>query len=557
MPSASVLAPTLLLAVAGLLAWGLGRAGVRSARLLVPAAAWLALGALLGVWFGAGRVALELNLPGSLAGAPLTLRLDAVAVAFGAIVLVPAALLFSFQDRTWQEAAVGALAASASLLAAQAGSVLLTAVALSSCASLVLVALRLEDAQRSTTGYWVSLSLAALVLLWAGTVLEVTGGTSVYSAAPITALSVPVFLLLATAGLLCSGLLPARTWVSEVWRRDRLEAGALAVVLLTPAGFLLLTRAYVLGAGQWPSPALNLALAAVGAATALAAGLRAQAAVSRRDFLGEAIPLTGGLALLSLALGSPFGVTAAILTLAGGALIAALVPLLPAADRPAALLGLALIVGVPPALVFGGRLLALQAAIEAGPPESFLALAGIGAWLLAVAGVARVPRLPVHGEPQGSRLGGLLALGLCLLGGVGLGALATVLAVPVAGATIGSPSPTVSGGYLSVQTASGGWAALTLGGPLLLLAIGAAFWSRRAWSRWPSPAVSSEGPPRPLLEAPFGQLGARLRARWTGLRVPGHLRSVLDLASLERAASSGRPLLWGAVTLVLIVAVTR
>jgi formate hydrogenlyase subunit 3/multisubunit Na+/H+ antiporter MnhD subunit len=556
MPSASVLAPPFLLVAAALLAWTLGRPGVERTSLVVAAAAWLALGALLGVWFGSGRVALEFSLPGSLGGAPLTLRLDAVAVAFGTVVLLPTALLFSFQDRSGREAAVGALAAAASLLAAEAGSVLLTAVALSGCASLVLVALHLEEAERSTSGYWLSLSLAALLLLWAGTVLEVTGGTSVYSAAPITALSVPVFVLLAAAGLLCSGLLPARTWVSEVWERDRLEAGALAVVLLTPVGFLLLTRAYVLGAGQWPNPALNLALAAVGAVTALAAGLRAQAAANRRAYLAEAIPLNGGIALLALALGSPFGVSAAVLTVAGGALIAALIPLLPAA-RPAAMLGLALTVGVPPALVFGGRLLALQAAIEAGAPDSFLALAGAGAWLLAVAGVARMPGLPAYGEALGHRLGGLLALGLCLLGGVGLGALATTLAVPVAGATIGSPTATVSGGYFGVQTASGGWAALTLGGPLLLLALGAAFWSRRAWSRWPTPAVGSEGAPPPLVELPFGQLGAWFRGRRTRFRVPGDYRTLLSPAALERAASSGRPWFWGAATLVLIVAVTR
>ena len=556
MPSASALAPALLLATAALLGWGLGRVGVERANLLAPAGAWLALGALLGVWFGAGRVALELNLPGSLGGAPLSLRLDAVAVAFGTTILLPTALLLSFQERSCQEAAVGALAAAASLLAAEAGSVLLTAVALSGCASLVLVALRLEAAEQPTAGYWVSLSLAALLLLWAATVLEVTGGTSVYSAAPITALSVPVFLLLAAAGLLCSGLLPGWSWVSQVWRRDRLEAGSLAVVLLTPVGFLLLTRAYVLGAGQWPSPALNFGLAALGAVTALAAGLRAQAAVSRLAFLGEAIPLGGGIALLSLALGTPLGVTAAVLAIAGAALVGALVPLLPAGG-PAALLGLALVIGVPPALVFGGRLLALQAAIEAGAPGSFLALAGVGAWLLAVAGVARVPRLPAGGKLRGRRLGALLALAICLLGGVGLGALATTLAAPVAAATVGSPAATLSGGYLSVQTASGGWAALTLGGPLLLLALGAAFLSRRVWSRWPALALSSKGVPPPLVDVPIGGLGRRLGRRRAGFRLPGYFRTLLDPAVLERAASSGSPLLWGAATVVLMVAVTR
>src|SRR5207245_5152515 len=169
-----------------------------------------------------------------------------------------------------------------------------------------------------------------LLLLWASTVLEVTGGTSVYSAAPVTALRVPVFLLLAGAGLLCSGLLPWPSWLPGMWDRDRLEAGSLAIALLGPLGFLLLTRAYLLGAGHWPSPALNLALAAVGVAVALAAALRAQAAAGWRAFLAEAVPLGAGLALLALALGSPFGVSAAVLTLAGTALVVGLAPLLPA-----------------------------------------------------------------------------------------------------------------------------------------------------------------------------------------------------------------------------------
>src|SRR5207244_13594659 len=63
---------------------------------------------------------------------------------------------------------------------------------------LVLVNLCQEEEGPRTT-YWVSLSLAALLLLWAATVLEVTGGTSAYGAAPVTALRVPVFLLLAAA----------------------------------------------------------------------------------------------------------------------------------------------------------------------------------------------------------------------------------------------------------------------------------------------------------------------------------------------------------------------
>jgi hypothetical protein len=556
MPTASVLVPPGLLLAAGLLAWCLGRAGIRRVDLLLAGGTALALASVLGIWFGAGRVALELNLPGSLAGAPLNLRLDAITAAFGAIVLLPAAILFSVQRRGPDEAAVAALAAAAALLAVEAASVLLTAVALSACASLVLVNLRQEEEGPRTT-YWVSLSLAALLLLWAATVLEVTGGTSAYGAAPVTALRVPVFLLLAAAALLCSGLLPARTWVSEIWARGRLEAGALAVVLLLPIGFLLLTRAYVLGAGQWPAVGLNVALGVVGAGTAVAAGLRAQAAASRRGFLAEGIPLSGGLALLSLALGTPFGISTAVLCLAAGATVAVLVPLLPASGRPAALLAVALTVGAPPALVFGSRLLALQATIEAGGVASFLALVGAAAWLLAVAGVARLPRLPAEPDSGAHRLGAPAVLGLSLVSGVGLGALETLLALPVAAQAIVSPTPVVSGGYIGVSTASGAWPALTLGGPLLLLAAAAALLSRQVWSRWLAQAAAGHPPPAPLLPALPAPRGARLGAGLLRLRLPAQYRNLLDLASVERAAAAGHAWFWGAVTLALIVAVTR
>ncbi|MBJ7596465.1 MAG: hypothetical protein JF922_00025, partial [Candidatus Dormibacteraeota bacterium] len=290
MPSASVLAPSALLAAAAALGWLLELVGVRISRWLAAAAAWLALATLLASWGATGRATLELNLPGTLAGAPLALRLDAISVAFGLVVLIPTALLFTFQRRGPAEVGVAALAAAASLLASEAGSLLLTAVALGSCASLVLVALWQEE-ERPTTAYLVSLSAAGLLLLWAGVVLEVTGGTSVYSAAPVTALRVPVFLLLAGAALLCSGLLPWPSWLPAMWDRERLEAGSLAIALLGPLGFLLLARAYTLGAGSWPTPALNLVLAAFGVVVAAAAACRAQAAASRPAFLAEAAPL--------------------------------------------------------------------------------------------------------------------------------------------------------------------------------------------------------------------------------------------------------------------------
>jgi formate hydrogenlyase subunit 3/multisubunit Na+/H+ antiporter MnhD subunit len=558
MPAASVLAPPALLAAAAALGWALELAGARSTRLPAAVAAWLALGVLLAGWAATGRGTLELNLPGTLAGAPLALRMDAISVAFGLVVLLPTAMLLTFQRRSAGEASLASLAASASLLATAAGSVLLTAVALGGCASVVLLALRQEE-DRLTGVYWVSLSAAALLLLWAGAVLEVTGGTSVYSAAPITSLRTPVFLLLAGAGLLCSGLLPWPSWLPAMWERQRLEAGTLALALLAPLGFLLLSRAYVLGAGRWPSPALNSAVAAVGAATALAAALRAQAAQTRSAFFGEMVPLGGGMALLALALGTPFGISAAILTLAGSAVVIGILPLLPSLRWPPAALGVAVAVGVPPSVVFGGRLLAIQAGVEAGGPSGFLALLGAASWLVALASSARLPRLleADEGERGQGRAGVYLGLALGLGGGVGIGVLETLLALPVAAEAIGSPASAVTGGYTAVVTASGGWAAVTLGAPLLLLAAGAALVSRSVWARWPARPVALKPPPPPFLALPTSRLGARLTGAGRGLRLPEQYRSLVNPAALEAAAATGRPWLWGAITMALIIAVTR
>src|ERR1700730_4330070 len=140
MPAASVLAPSALLAAAAALGWALERLGVHASRWLAARAARPALAVLLATWWATGRATLELNLPGTLAGAPLALRLDAIGVAFGLVVLLPVALLFTFQRRSSAEASVAALAASASLLAGEAGSLLLTAVALGTCGRLLLVA---------------------------------------------------------------------------------------------------------------------------------------------------------------------------------------------------------------------------------------------------------------------------------------------------------------------------------------------------------------------------------------------------------------------------------
>ena len=556
MPAASLLVPPGLLAAAAVLTWALGLARVDIGRWPAAVGAWLALAALLVIWLRSGRGPLEFNLPWNVGAAPLSLRLGPVAVGFGLLVLLPAAQLLTFQERGWRESGVAALATCASLVASESASVLLTTLALGFCASLLLLAL-LQEQARATPGYWFALTAAGLLLVWAATVLEVTGGTSLYTAVPVTALRAPVFLLLAAGGVLCSGLLPARTWVSEVWQRPRLQAGTLAGGLLVPLGFLLLVRAYEMGAGQWPAWWLNPALAALGAATAAAAALRAQAAANRQGFLGEAVPLSGGLTLLGLALGTPFAVSAAFLSLAGSAVLAGALPLLPGTRRPVAVVALAVAAGAPPALLFGGRLLAVQAAIEAGGLAAFLGLAGAAAWLLGIAAAARAVTLPTAASGTGSLAGARLGVAMALTGGVALAALETGLALPLATEAMGSSVSVVSGGYLAVVTPSGGWPALTLAGPLLALGAIAALLSRARWTGWQRLSLPERGPGEPFLDLPLAGVSGRLAGMVAALRLPSQYRSLLSPAALEAAMASSRLWLWAAVTVALVVAVTR
>src|SRR2546430_3131622 len=198
------------------------------------------------------------------------------------------------------------------------------------------------------------------------TTLFRSGGTSAYGAVPVAALGVPLLALLALAAALCSGLLPWRTWVSDVWTRPRLEAGTLAVALLVPIGLFPLVRAYGMGAGQLPSAQAGLAMSALGAATCLGAGIRAQAASSRRGVLAEAVPFAAGMALLALGLGTPLGVAAAMTGLAALSVAAGLAPLAADGRGPLPVVALAVLAGVPPALLFGGWLLAVQGGLGGG-----------------------------------------------------------------------------------------------------------------------------------------------------------------------------------------------
>src|SRR6202162_1176702 len=285
MPSLALLAPVVLPVAAGGLTAALGLAGLKPVRAIVGAGAWGALFVLFILWLPI-RSSQDLNLGPLGFGAGFDLRLDGVAFAFGLVVLVPAAVLLTLQPRSWQEGTVAALGLGAAMLAVEAGGVLLTALAGGTAATLAVIQLDIEDI-RAPRPPWGVLLAAWLALSWAGVILQVAGGTEVYAAVPVSALTVPVFSLLAAAALMASGLFPWRGWVAQLWSRPSLRAAGMAVATLYPLGFYLLVRAYEMGDGHYPQPILSVALAWLGVLVALGAAFRAQSGAARRaDFGG-------------------------------------------------------------------------------------------------------------------------------------------------------------------------------------------------------------------------------------------------------------------------------
>src|SRR5262245_55855399 len=400
MALATLLLPAAVLAVSAALSWGADAVGLAVGRYIFAEDAWLSLAVLAGgrlavlaaFWLAGGRGLVEFTPGITTAVAPLRLRMDAVVVLFQVAVLVPAALLLTFQSRSSREAAIAGLAAAAALLCLEGGSLLWTAIGLGVCMSLVLIDLHREE-QRGSVPFWGVQTIAWLLLVWTAVLLEAAGGTSVFGAIPVTALRLPAFAVLAAAAVLCAGVLPVRTWVSEAWTRRRLEAGTLAIALLVPIGFYLLVRAYGMGAGQWPAGQANLVVAAIGSTAAVGAAVRAQAATTRRGFLAEAVPLGSGVALLAVGLGTPLGLVAALMGVLSVSTVAGLAPLVPSDRGPVALLAIAVPAGAPPTVVFGSLLLSVQAALEAGVVQAFLGLAVVAAWLLGLAAAARAVRL--------------------------------------------------------------------------------------------------------------------------------------------------------------------
>jgi hypothetical protein len=550
MPSAAVLGPVVLpLATAAFIAL-FGLAGMSLGRFVTAVGAWSTVAALVGVWLPV-RSSVELILGPLGYGSAFDLRIDAVTFAFGLMVAVPTALLLTLQPRTWRESTICLLALGAAMATLEGGGVVLTAIAGGTTATLAVVLLETEDA-RAARPSWALLLAGWLALSWVGVILQVIGGTAVYSAVPVATVSGPLFAVLAVAALLVSCLFPWRTWPAQIWGRPSLRAAGVVVATVFPLGFYLLVRAYELGDGRYPHPLFNIVLAVLGVLTAFAAAARAQAAATRREFLGEVVPFFGGFAMTAIAVGTALGLAAGIVILATAATLVAGLGLLPDRAGLASLVTIAAAVGLPPGIAFGARVVAVESTFEAGDFVGLVGIAGMAAWATLMVAGARAIGLPGgRGHPAPETFP-RVSLGIALLtlaAGPALAALQTGFANPVAAEVMPSSAGSLGGGIASVLTVSSVLPALALFTPLLLLAV-------LLYSVAGTSGIQTEARPA-LLKLPAASAFAQLREAVRGLAVPEQYRTILNLRELELAATGGKPVMWLAALVALAVAVTR
>jgi hypothetical protein len=382
--------------------------------------------------------------------------------------------------------------------------------------------------------------------------MQVRGGTAVYSAVPVATVTGPIFALIGLAALLTSCLFPWRAWPSMLWSRPSLRAAGVTVATLFPMGFYLLARAYELGDGRYPHPLFHFGLAALGVVIAFAAAARAQAAATRREFLGEVIPFFGGFALTAITVGTALGLVAGIVILATAMTLVAGMAILPDSASAASLVTIAAAVGLPPGVAFGSRLIAVEATFEAGDFSGLIGIAGVAAWAALMAGGARAIGLQGgRGHPAVETFP-RAALGVALLtlvAGPALAALQLGFADPVAGEVMPGTASSLGGGFTSIVTVSSVLPVVTLFVPLLALA--AVLYTVAGIS-----AIRTQSRPA-LFPAPAAGAAQRVRATLRSLRVPEQYRSIFSIRELEAAAGGGRPVLWLTALAALAFAVTR
>jgi hypothetical protein len=256
MPSAAVLGPVLLPLIAAAVTGIFGLAGTNVGRLVPAVGGWGCVAALLAVWVPV-RSSVELVLGQLGYGSAFDMRIDAATLAFGLMVAAPTALLLTLQPRTWQEATISLVALASAIAALESGGVVLTAIAGGTAATLVIVLLETED-PRAPRPSWALLLAGWLALAWVGVLLQVRGGTAVFSAVPVATVNAAIFALLGLSALLVSCLFPWRTWPAQLWSRPSLRAAGVTVAILFPLGFYILVRAYELGDGRYPSSLFNI-----------------------------------------------------------------------------------------------------------------------------------------------------------------------------------------------------------------------------------------------------------------------------------------------------------
>ena len=550
MPSAAVLGPVVipLLAAAVIAVFGLARFDL--GRAAAGGGAWGSVGALLAVWLPV-RSSLELTVGQLGYGSAFDLRIDGVTFAFGLMVALPAAVVLSLQPRAWPQAALSMLALTAAMAALEAGGIVLTAIAGGTAATLAIVMLDTEE-PRAPRPSWALLLAGWLGLTWVGVILQVGGGTAVYSAVPVAAVTGPVFAVLATSAVIATSLFPWRTWLSRLWARTSLRAAAVTIATLYPLGFYLLVRAYELGDGRYPHPLFNVVLAAIGIAAAFAAAARAQAASTRREFFGEVIPGFGGFALTAIALGTPLALVGGLIMLATASALLACLALLPDRAGVAPLVTIAAAVGLPPGLAFGARVIGIEAAFEAGDFLGLIGMAAAAAWVIWMVAGARAIGLPGgRGRPAAETFAGvsMLIAGSTLVAGPAIAAMQLGIANPVATEVMQSSAGSLGGGLTSVVTVSSVLPVVTLFVPLLLAGVAIYLLTDTASIRTQARTALFRVPAAAALE--------RVRAGIRAAAVPEQYRSILDLKELELAAAGGNPVLWLAALVALGFAVTR
>ena len=549
MPSAVVLSPVVLPLAAAAFITALGAARIGVSRVAAAAGAWAAVIALLAVWIPV-RSTQELVLGQFGFGSSFDVRIDAVAFAFGLMVAAPAALLLTLQPRSWQESAVSMLALAASLATIEAGGIVLTAMAGGTAATLVIVLLDSEDPQSRRPG-WAALLAGWLALAWVGVLLQVRSGTAVFNAVPVSAVTAPIFALLAASAIVASGLFPWAAWPSRLWSRPSTAAAGIALATLYPLGIYLLVRGYELGDGHYPAPAFNVVLGLAGAAVALGAALRAQSARSRRDYLTEVVPFFGGFALMSIGIGTPLGLVSGLVLLATASALIACLAVLPDGARVPSLVTVAAAAGLPPGLAFGASVIGIESTFEAG---DFLGLVGIlamASWAIWIVASARAVGLAPEesGSPAAYPRVAAAIASLTIVAGPALAALKAGFADPVAADVMRPAAGTLATRLTEVVTTTTVLPALSLFLPLLVIGavaypgIGASHVTPET-----RPAVLHFAAPRWWVQAREVALAAR---------VPEQYRSLVNPRQLELAAGKGRPFLWLAALVALAFAVTR